>query len=59
ALYPAAPVHLCTYGILPPTMTALAAALFGAPVTGRLPVAIPGLYPLGHGVTREGVEVSR
>jgi beta-N-acetylhexosaminidase len=53
ARYPTAPVHLCTYGILPPTMDALAAALFGARIEGRLPVSIPGLYPIGHGLTRE------
>jgi beta-N-acetylhexosaminidase len=52
ARYPAAPVHLCTYGILPPTMDALAAALFEAPIDGRLPVAIPGLYPVGSGLSR-------
>ena len=52
ARYPSAPVYLCSYGILPPTMDALADALFGAPITGRLPVAIPDLYPLGHGMQR-------
>jgi hypothetical protein len=30
-------------------MEALAAALFGdAPMVGRLPAAVPGLYPVGH-----------
>ncbi|MGH8946416.1 MAG: glycoside hydrolase family 3 protein [Acidimicrobiia bacterium] len=53
ARYPTAPVHICTYGILPPTMDALTAALFGARIEGRLPVSIPGLYPIGHGLTRE------
>jgi beta-N-acetylhexosaminidase len=52
ARYPAAPAYLCSYGILPPTMDALADALFGAPISGRLPVAIPGLYPIGHGLRR-------
>lgn len=47
--YPDAPTYVCTYGILPPTLEALAAALFGGPMPGRLPVAIPGLYPVGHG----------
>lgn len=54
ARYPMAPVHLCTYGILPPTLDALAAALFGARIEGRLPTSIPGLFPIGHGLTREG-----
>jgi beta-N-acetylhexosaminidase len=40
--YPAAGVFACTYGILPPSMEALADALFGkAPFPGRLPVTIP------------------
>lgn len=51
AVYPAAAGHACSYGILPPSLDALAAALFGrAPFRGRLPVAIPGLYPAGHGL---------
>lgn len=49
ALYPEAPTYLCTYGFLPPSMAALADALYGrSPITGRLPVSIPGLYPAGH-----------
>ncbi|HEY7941556.1 MAG TPA: glycoside hydrolase family 3 protein [Candidatus Limnocylindrales bacterium] len=50
--YPSARTHVCSYGILPPSMEALAAALFGeAPIGGRLPVDIAGLYPRGHGLT--------
>jgi beta-N-acetylhexosaminidase len=50
AAYPEAPAHLCTYSIHPPSMEALADVVFGmAPTTGRLPAAIPGLYPRGHG----------
>ena len=38
--YPRARTHVAAYGILPPTMDALAAALVGAiPFRGRLPVA--------------------
>ena len=49
--YPAARTHVCSYGILPPSMEALAAALLGeAPFAGRLPVALSGLYPRGHGL---------
>jgi beta-N-acetylhexosaminidase len=47
--YPDAPVHVCTYGILPISMEALAAALFGrSQFRGRLPAEIPGLAPTGH-----------
>ena len=47
--YPTASTHICTYGILPPSMEALAAALLGeAPFVGRLPVDVAGLYPRVH-----------
>jgi beta-N-acetylhexosaminidase len=50
AAYPTAPTYLCTYSILDPALEALASALWGEHAcAGRLPVAIPGLYPLGHG----------
>ena len=49
--YPSARTHVCSYGILPPSMEALAAALLGeAPFVGRLPVEVAGLYPRGHGL---------
>ncbi len=49
--YPIARTHLCSYGILPQTMEAVAAALLGeVPFEGRLPVDIAGLYPRGHGL---------
>ncbi len=49
--YPSARTHVCSYGILPPSMDALAAALLGeSPFVGRLPVEIAGLYPRGHGL---------
>jgi beta-N-acetylhexosaminidase len=52
AAYPTAPTYLCTYSILDPALEALAAALWGeATCPGRLPVGIPGLFPLGHGAT--------
>lgn len=51
ASYPSAATHLCTYSIQPPSMKALAAVLFGAETArGRLPAAVPGLYPRGHGL---------
>jgi beta-N-acetylhexosaminidase len=53
AVYPESGVHLCTYGVLAPTMEAVADVLFGQRgVEGRLPAAIPGLYPTGHGISR-------
>jgi len=51
AAYPDAPTYVCTYGILTPSMEALAGALWAdGPFQGRLPVSIPGLYAVGHGV---------
>jgi beta-N-acetylhexosaminidase len=51
AAYPSAPTYLWTYSLLESSMEALSDVLWGArPVGGRLPVSIPGLYPLGHGV---------
>lgn len=47
--FPDAPTYLCTYSILEPSMQALAQILCGELTsTGRLPVSIPGFYPLGH-----------
>jgi beta-N-acetylhexosaminidase len=49
--YPSARTHVCSFGILPPSMEALAGALVGdVPFVGRLPVEITGLYPRGHGL---------
>jgi beta-N-acetylhexosaminidase len=49
AAYPGSATHLCSYAIVPAAVEAVADALFGqAPIGGRLPVAIPGLYPRGH-----------
>ena len=48
---PGAGTYVCSYGIQPPTMNALAGALFGErQFTGRLPVAIAGLHERGHGL---------
>jgi beta-N-acetylhexosaminidase len=53
--YPTARTHVCSYGILPPSMEALAAALLGeGPFVGRLPVEIAGLHPRGHGLAAAG-----
>jgi beta-N-acetylhexosaminidase len=49
--YPTSATHLCSYSIVPASVGAVADALFGqAPIGGRLPVDIPGLYPRGHGM---------
>jgi beta-N-acetylhexosaminidase len=51
AAYPGSSTHVSTYSSHWPSLRALASALFGStPFAGRLPVAIPGLYPLGHGL---------
>ncbi len=53
-VFPRVETYLCTYSILEPSMQALATALFGKiEFKGKLPVSIPGLYPLGHGKTIE------
>ncbi|HEY0739376.1 MAG TPA: glycoside hydrolase family 3 N-terminal domain-containing protein [Herpetosiphonaceae bacterium] len=53
-VYPSAPTYICTYSILDPAVDTLAQALWGRiPFGGRLPVSIPGLYPLGHGLAAQ------
>jgi beta-glucosidase-like glycosyl hydrolase len=45
--------YLCAYGIQPVMQQAVVAALFGeAPVTGKLPVTIPGLHKRGEGIEK-------
>jgi beta-N-acetylhexosaminidase len=49
--FPAVSTYVCTYGVQPPVIAALAAALFGeAPFAGSLPVGLGRLFPRGHGV---------
>ena len=49
AAFPEVSTYFCTYGILEPSMRALAKAVFGyGEMTGRLPVSIPGLYEAGY-----------
>ncbi|MCO5206910.1 MAG: glycoside hydrolase family 3 protein [Anaerolineae bacterium] len=51
-VYPQAQTHVATYSILPPSMRALAAALWGqAQFEGQLPVSIPDSYAFGHGLS--------
>ena len=43
AAYPSAPAVVATYSVQPPSVEALADALFGrVPFEGRLPVTVPG-----------------
>lgn len=49
--FPNVPTYVATYGYLPLHMEALAQVLFGErPAKGRLPVSLPSLFPLGHGI---------
>lgn len=49
--FPGASTYVCTYGILRPSLDALASALVGAaPFAGRLPVTLDGRYARGHGI---------
>ncbi|MBL8144261.1 MAG: hypothetical protein JNM38_24320 [Acidobacteria bacterium] len=47
------PTLLVTYDFYDSAERAVARALAGeAPITGKLPIALPGQYPLGHGLQR-------
>ena len=49
--YPTVPTYLAMYGDVPVSLDALGQVLFGvAKPRGHLPVELPGLYPLGHGL---------
>jgi beta-glucosidase-like glycosyl hydrolase len=50
---PSVGTYICAYGIQPVMQTAAVDAMFGnSPVSGHLPVTIPGFYPRGHGIER-------
>src|SRR5690554_1448356 len=50
--YPEARTYLTTYGYRPCSIRAAAAVIFGErKPAGKLPVAIEGLYPRGHGLS--------
>jgi len=50
--FPNVPAYVCAYGGADSSQRAAVAALLGEqPVSGRLPVTIPDLYPRGHGMT--------
>ncbi len=49
--FPKLPTYLVAYGDMPSLQRAAANALLGkVDVTGRLPISLPGLYPLGAGI---------
>ncbi|HEV8658996.1 MAG TPA: glycoside hydrolase family 3 N-terminal domain-containing protein [Thermoanaerobaculia bacterium] len=50
---PQTKTYLCAYGIQPVMQTAVVHAIFGeAPISGRLPVTIPGMHKRGEGIDR-------
>ena len=50
---PELPSYMLTYDIHPGAEMAAVKALTGEiPIQGRLPIALPGLHPVGHGLTR-------
>ena len=49
--FPKLPTYLVAYGDMPSLQRSAANALLGKnDVTGRLPISLPGLYPLGAGI---------
>ncbi len=52
--FPGVTAYLATFSSVPPAEVAAVAALFGEiPITGRLPVSIPGLAAYGEGIQLE------
>lgn len=50
--FPEVDTYVCTYSLHPPSLDAAVAALCGeVAFNGRLPAAIPGMYPTGHGLS--------
>jgi len=57
AAFPQASTILTVYGWSDPLQRAVARAITGEiPITGRLPVSVPGLYPVGHGEQRAALD---
>lgn len=55
---PTIQTYLCAYGFQPVLQTAAARAIFGeAPITGRLPITLPGLHAIGTGIQKAVREV--
>lgn len=56
---PELPALLLTYDYYDLAEGSAARAIAGeAPIAGRLPIALPGLFPIGHGLTREAVRAT-
>ncbi|MCS6804669.1 MAG: glycoside hydrolase family 3 N-terminal domain-containing protein [Acidobacteriota bacterium] len=50
---PELPSYMLTYEYYPEAERAAVRAIMGEiPITGKLPTSLPGLYPVGHGLTR-------
>lgn len=48
---PAVPLYLAAYSVVPVSQRAAARAILGEiEISGRLPVSLPGLFPIGHGL---------
>ena len=57
AAFPHASTVLTSYGWSDPLQRAVARAITGEiAITGRLPVSVPGLYPVGHGNQRDALD---
>jgi beta-glucosidase-like glycosyl hydrolase/CubicO group peptidase (beta-lactamase class C family) len=57
AAFPRASTVLAAYGWSDPLQRAAARAMVGASsISGKLPVSVPGLYPVGHGEAREPLD---
>jgi len=56
---PDLPAMLLTYDYYDLAEGSAARAITGeVPIAGRLPIALPGLFPIGHGLTREAVHAT-
>jgi beta-N-acetylhexosaminidase len=50
---PELPAYMLTYDVHPGAERAAVKAISGEmPIGGKLPISLPGLYPVGHGLTR-------
>jgi beta-N-acetylhexosaminidase len=57
AVLPELPAVLLTYDLYDRAEASAVRALAGeAPIAGRLPISLPGMFPIGHGLDRLGRE---
>jgi beta-N-acetylhexosaminidase len=55
--FPDVRAYVCMYRNTPETQQIAARALYGEmDIGGKLPVSLPGLYPIGHGIVLKAVE---